>query len=360
MPNTAHLRTTHRFVHSITTLTITTAVLLFVGTHAFAQQPTAPIPGVIPDQFFQLTALPPRIGDDLSIKGVPGEVLQVAVRVKNSSAQDLPIRSFMQDFVVEHDGTQPVPVTEQTNSRWSLAEWVTVFPETQDLKAGETGIVNLLIEVPPDALPGGRYAMVVHEPNLSDSPVERTQAGIAQQIGTLVYLTVDGPINEEAYLSTVEFPTFVQNGPIPFSFAFDNRSDIHLRPAVSVEIRNMLGQLSGVIDIEPQNVFPFTQRTFRGEWTKIWGFGKYTALITASYGSQGQVARAVATFWMIPLQLLLAVAVALATLIVLTILIRRYLLHKNDLKTKQIELLEEKIKHLEDQKADRYSDENQS
>lgn len=340
---------------TLTVLTVSSALAFGSSQVVLAQQD---IPGTTSD-FIQLTAIPPRLGEDFSIKGVPGETLQVVAKVKNSSSRALQIKSYAQDFIVTEEGEQPVPVTEETPNKWSLAKWTQVFPESQELQPGETGMVNILIEVPEDALPGGRYAMVVHEPMSGSPELGQTQASISQQIGTLLYLKVDGPINEEAYLTNVQFPSFLQNGPVAFSFQVDNRSDIHIRPNTTVEIKNMFGQLSGVVEIEPQNVFPYTQRKFSGEWNKIWGFGKYTAIISANYGSQGQITRAVASFWLIPLQLLLAAGVGFATLVVLAIAIRRYARRNNNLQEKHIEMLEEKIQQLEKEKVNQYSDNKQ-
>ena len=102
-----------------------------------------------------LTAIPPRYGDDNSLLLQPGEKTQVQVRVRNSSPKTLPITTLATDFILDVDGETPIPVTENVSNRWSLANWLTVVPQSQVLQPQETGVVNILIEVPEDALPGG-------------------------------------------------------------------------------------------------------------------------------------------------------------------------------------------------------------
>jgi hypothetical protein len=101
------------------------------------------------------------------------------------------------------------------------------------------------------------------------------------------------------------------------------------------------------LTVTPQNVFPYTKRHFEKQSEKIWGLGPYTAILTSAYGTSGKTVSSVLTFWMIPYRLILAALVVLFSLIAIVISIRRHLLHRNDVKTQHIEILEERIKELE-------------
>ena len=50
------------------------------------------------------------------------------------------------------------------SNRWSLASWITLTPTEQLLQPNQTVGINVIIEVPEDALPGGHYAMITHQP----------------------------------------------------------------------------------------------------------------------------------------------------------------------------------------------------
>ena len=255
-----------------------------------------------------LTAIPPRIGDLGEIKIKPGEKFQTTIRVMNSSVKDIEIESFVKDFVIDNDAKTPIQIRESVDNRWSLASWIAIGQSRQTLKAGKSGNVNVLIEVPKDARPGGHYAMVIHQPAGSASPSkEPASTGVNQQVGSLIYVMVEGNISEEAFIRDFAFtPNLAEFGPMAFSYGIDNESDIHIRPNATIEIYNLFNQKIDTIAVETQNVFPGTQRAFSGVWGVNWGFGPYKAILNVSYGTKGKMVSAQATAWLFPLSIIIA------------------------------------------------------
>lgn len=305
-----------------------------------------------------LVAMPPRLGDDLSLTAKPGETVQENIKVKNNSDSPVRITSQAVDFILDEDGETPIPVDEATSSRWSLASWITVAPNSQVLAPNQTAQLSLVIEVPEDALPGGHYAMVLHQPTGVSADETATAGaqldsatGVNQRVGTLVYFTVAGPINEEAYIRNFQMPFFSEFGPVPFSFTVENRSDIHIQPKLKMEIRNIFGKTVDSFGIESKNIFPLTERSFEGQWDHIWGFGPYKATVAMNFGAQGKVAMASTTFWLLPVKLILAVVIVILTLIAVGVSVRRHMIHRKTDQSKQIKELEDKVKELENQKS---------
>lgn len=308
-----------------------------------------------------LTAIPPRLGEDLSLKIKPGEKIQTSVRVRNGSSQTLTVQSLAQDFIVDLNGETPIAVAEQTSNRWSLASWIMLTPSVQVVQPGEIAIVNVIVEAPADALPGGHYAMITHQPNTGGgeldsefSLISQSVTSLQQRVGTLLYVVVDGPINEAAFIRKLTFPKFTEYGPVPFSFTVDNQSDIHISPQIGVEIYNLFGQKVETIEMTTKNIFPFIARDFEGEWDRIWGFGPYTAKAVMSYGSTGQLAITNTTFWLLPITLLIAILIALLVIIVITIVIRRHFQHRREDQQAKIEMLESKVSQLEQEKLKKF------
>ena len=336
----------------ITTTIIGLASLLFAANIAFAQSPTL--------AESSLTAIPPRLGEDLSLRIKPGEKIQTSVRVRNGSSETMTVKSLAQDFIVDLGGETPVPVEDNISNRWSLASWVFLTPSVQEVEPGKIATVNVIIDVPEDALPGGHYAMITHQPNsgssaLPEFDLARTSAATLQQrVGTLLYVTVDGPINEAAFIRELNFPKFTEYGPVPFSFTVDNQSDIHISPQIGIEIYNLLGRKVETVEVETKNVFPFIARGFEGQWDRVWGFGPYTAKAVMSYGSTGQVAIAKTTFWLLPITLLMAILVIILVIIAVTIVIRRHLQHRRGDQQAKIEILESKVSELEQEKIKQF------
>jgi len=307
------------------------------------------------DTILRMTAIPPRLGEDFSLKASPGQTIQTSVRIKNTSSEKQTFKTTVEDFIIGDDGKEPVPVTEETSSQWSLAKWMTITPPINTIEPNASATINVLIEVPEDAAPGGRYGMIMHAP-ATDFSIGGAAAGIDQKVGTLVYFMVEGDINEEAFIRNVENKNFFENGPIPVSFVIDNQSDIHIRPVIDIEITNMLGQKVDTLALETNNIFPYSNKKFSTTWDKTWGIGKYTMKISALYGSQSKILQYSLSFWMFPIRLFVAILVGSGLLITVIILIRNTYIKNSVIKNQQIKMLEDKIQNMESQKVQKFTD----
>ena len=308
-----------------------------------------------------LTAIPPRLGEDNTLTVKPGDTTQITLRVTNTSREAMTVESLAQDFIVE-DGETPIAVTEEVSNRWSLASWMVIVPNKQVVQPGQTAGVNVLITVPEDALPGGHYAMITHQPALDsglaqeESASNQAATGISQRVGTLVYLVVEGPINDEAFVRGFTAPEFTEYGPIPFSFTMDNRSDVHIRPQANIEIYDILNRRVENLQVESKNIFPFTSRLFEAEWPQTWGWGYYRAKLVVSFGDQGQVISDSISFWFFPIRLVIAGLIGLLSLLAAGIAVRRHILHRTGDEQKRIALLEERLRAMESDKMRKYED----
>jgi hypothetical protein len=338
--------------------------ILQYGNEPFSTQvitdnlPAQPTNEVISNEI-SVVATPIKIGEDRSLLLQPGERRQIELRVRNVSNRTVDIVTSAQDFIVGEDGVTPVPIENSTgtSNRWSLANWLTIVPNVQSVAPNETAGLNVLIEVPEDALPGGRYVMIVHEPlpegtaarNVDGTLDESTsQSRVSQKVGTLIYVVVDGPINESAFLRDLNFPSFTEFGPIPFNMTIDNQSDIHITPQITVEIKNMFGATVETMTLQPRNVFPLMSREFEGQWDRVWGWGLYRATATMSYGESGQIAITHSDFWFLPITLLLGIGAGILGAVAILIAIRRHLIHRNNQDHVRIQELENRLKQMSD------------
>lgn len=310
---------------------------------------------VVDQKQVTLTAIPPRIGEDSTLKAKPGEKLQVQLRVKNLSSQAVNVTTTAQDFILSEDGSTPIAIDDTSSNRWSLASWLTIIPNENTIAPNETVGLNVLIEIPQDALPGGHYAMVLHQPNKVGGGLELqgdSESAVNQRVGTLIYVVVDGVINEEAYLRNFTFPEFSEYGPVPFSFTVENNSDVHITPQMNIEIFDIFNRKVDDIQVSPKNIFPITSREFSGEWKRIWGFGPYNAKLVMSYGNKGSIVVANSSFWLLPIKLVVAGLTALLTIIILLLSIKKHLNHRKEMDRKKIEELENQIQEIGSRESD--------
>lgn len=298
-----------------------------------------------------ITAIPPR----LEIKVKPGTTIQKAIKIRNESKEVQYLESLSEDFIVDRDGKTPIPVNETVSDRFSLAKWMTVSPTKFMIRPNETQVLDVLIQVPANALPGGHYAMVMHQPAAngeigSGSSDTKGSTAISQRVGTLIYVTVEGDIHEEAFVRDLHVPAFVENGPVTASFKVENRSDVHIRPQTSIEVTDMFGRLIDTVKVDEKNIFPFSSRDMSAQTTHYWGLGRYTLRVVAPYGDHGKVAYATAAFWMLPYKLVISIGILLGAVAAIWIAIRRHLLHRNDYKAQEIEMLKERIHEMEQER----------
>lgn len=303
----------------------------------------------------KLTATPIRLGDDNSLLMKPGEKKQVTVKYYNNSSTAVKVLSTAQDFVIGEDGATPQPVdVAEADNRWSLKQWLTLVPNSQTVAAGATGTVNVVIEVPEDALPGGHYAMVIHQPDLGKAQANQDakSTSINQRVGTLLYVVVDGPLVEEAFIRDLKIPNFQEYGPVPYQFKIDNDSDTHISPKLTFNVYNIWGKRIFSEPIGSKNIFPKDSRSFdEGTWERIWGFGRYKGEVVAVYGSSSATKMSAVFFWLFPLKLAMAIGLGILTLIGIFVSVRRHLIHRSQDQSKRVRELEETVARMEREKT---------
>lgn len=340
--------------------TVFVLVMTYGATFARAQQaPASPAPKTSTTS--QPAATPTETVNEISfitspprveLKGKPGDTLQTQVKIKNVTNTEETYSTSAVDFIVAEDGFTPIPVTEKVSGRWSAASWMTLTPPSSRIAKNDEKTVDVIVQIPSDALPGGHYAMITHSLNQS---TEQTRVGqtngsaafVTPRVGTLVYITVEGDIHEEAFVRDFRGPKWVEFGPVDFKFTVENQSDVHIRPVSTITVKNIFGFTKQVIEVPSNNIFPLSNREFEASWDTFWGFGPYTATLNVAYGTQGHTFQTSTMVWIIPYRVLLSILVVVFALLAIYISVRRHIIHRYDLKAKQIEVLEEKVKALE-------------
>lgn len=295
-----------------------------------------------------LTAMPVRYGDETQLTLTPGESSNFSLKIRNNSDFPVTVTSLAEDFIIGADYKTPVPVdSSEEDNRWAMASWITVTPALQTIQANTTAAVQIKINVPTDALAGGHYVMVTHQP-VQGGRANENATSINQRVGTLVYGIVPGEFTEQAFIRNLTVPMFSDIGPVAYSFLVDNDSEAHIRPRLSAKISNIWGKEVFAQEIESGNIFPKTSRDFAGQWDRIWGVGRYKLEITMLYGTNTATSMASTYFWLFPIWLFLAGLVVLVTLVALIWSVRRHYNHTKAQQAKRMAELEAKIADLED------------
>jgi len=291
-----------------------------------------------------ITAIPPR----LQLEAKPGETLRATIKVRNDSEISQSYTVYVNDFIVNDESGTPIPISENITGKWSLRKWI-VAPNYLPVDSKTTQNVELVIRIPSSAAPGGHYAMITYMPNadLNPSELKKTASVIGQRVGTLIYVTVKGKINEKANITTFTSAKFNEKGPVSFSGTLENLSDVHIQPAGFIAISDIFNNEVAKLPLELGNVFPDNIKKFSSTWNQKWGYGRYKADLNLVYGSASTVLVASIFFWLFPIRLVIYTLIVLISFLAIAVLLsKRSKRHQEELEA-EVKALQKEIDNLE-------------
>ena len=250
----------------------------------------------------------------------PGETSSFAVKFYNQS--DLSLNGVVKvaDFIVNSNDGSPriVDTADQANPKFSASKWVTLSMDQITIGPQDRTIITASLAVPADARPGGRYITVYFEPSIGTPSTIGTDAssttGIAPRIASLLYIRVNGPITENAFISNMFAKSFYEYGPIEVTANIINNGDYHIRPQGTFTLTNFLGGVVEQNAVQEQNIFPDAMRVFTSSIGQKWMMGQYKVTLHALYGEKAQIMERSVNVWVFPWRVAIVVALALLIL----------------------------------------------
>jgi hypothetical protein len=222
-----------------------------------------------------------------------------------------------------------------------LAAWVRADRPAVTLEPKTSAEIPFTISAPADAEPGGHYATIFF--TRGPGAVDGSGVGIAEQVGALLLVSVPGNVREALEVDSFRIagPSVMSRLPVALELRVRNAGSVHEKPAGTIDVRNMFGNVVARLDANPTRaaVLPNSIRRFSNGWQKStdgdvrgffagakeewrnFGFGKYTATVNATYGRLGTAIESrTVSFWIIPWRLM-AIGASLATALVILILL---------------------------------------
>ncbi len=277
----------------------------------------------------------------------PGEKTAVVIKFINQGATPISGTLGAADFIVEDSEGTPIfleGTNTPTSPRFAAVSWVELPYDHITIAPKNSVIIQAKINVPQDALAGGRYFGIYFEPGgeISNGTAENgAETPILIRLAGLVFLRVAGPVEESAFITQLTAPRFLEYGPITVKAEIKNKGNFHIRPKGTISITSVFGKKIDEKVIKEVNIFPDTSRFFESKLGQKWLFGKYKIELTAAYGETGKVLTAMVFTWIIPWKL---ITIIILTIIIVTLLIS-LLVHRL---RKHEAILEEKIQELEE------------
>jgi hypothetical protein len=272
----------------------------------------------------------------ITLTADPGQTIKTTISLRDVSSTPLVVTNEVNDFTAAGlDGTPNLMIDEETTGPYSLKEWVSPISQIL-LKPREVKQVPVTINVPKDASPGAHYGVIRFTGTPPD--LEDTGVSLSASLGALVLLKVNGAVKEE--LSLAKFfathndqpgPLF-EGAPIKFNTHVKNNGNMFEAPTGNITIKNMFGKTIAAVNLnlEKRYVLPDSTREFSGMLDKsVIGdkmlFGRYTAQLKLTYGTDKKTLESALSFWVVPYKLIGGgVALLIIGFFTLRLLISRY------------------------------------
>ncbi len=257
----------------------------------------------------------------------PGEKQVLTITFYNQSSEPISGYFKIADFIVDNINGEPRLIDDINLAppKYSASNWIKLLYDRATLPANEKIDLQITINVPKEANPGGKYAAVFFQtsetlPNKSQSE-EQKGTGTALRIASLLYIKVKGQIKEKALISRFFAPYFFEYGPIKIDLDIFNRGDYHITPKGLITLTDIFNKPTDQKLLPEKNIFPDSLRTYQIELGKKWMIGKYKVNLEASYGETGQALTSNLYVWIFPWRVALII---LLTLIIVILLINHF------------------------------------
>lgn len=291
-----------------------------------AQQPVTPGTG-------QALEIAPPV---LNVTANPGQTVTTQLSLRDVSSGKLIVKGQVNDFIAAgEDGTPKILLEDGEPNPYSLKNWVAPLAQ-MTLEPRQIKNLPIVIKVPADAAPGSYYGVVRF--TATPPELEDTGVSLSASLGALVFLRVNGAAKEgmeivDFYANNGGKPgTLFESTPIKFVERLKNTGNIHEQPAGQVVITDMFGNKIAAVNVNlpPRSILPQSVRKFEQPLdSSVIGdkmlFGRYTAELRITYGSNKQTVTSSLAFWVVPWRMIIAVIIVLVVgFFLLRFLIARY------------------------------------
>ena len=266
----------------------------------------------------------------------PGETRRVNIKVSNRIGEDRRFLVGIEDFTGSTDPNQTVLLMGSERGPYSLRDYI--FPEVFDvmIEHGTRAVIPVVVSIPEDAEPGGRFGSVLVSTETSEVEGEggvTSGAALVSRIGVLFFVRVTGDVVEEGELTgftTLDNRRVFTASPVSFALEYKNTGSVHVNPYGVIEIKNLLGDVVGVEELEPWFALPGSVRVRQVEWGRPLLLGRYTATAQINRGYQDIVDTREVVFWILPAKPILIVI----GIILFILLLVRFIFSKVEIRLK--------------------------
>lgn len=275
---------------------------------------------------------------DTEIK--PGESKVVQTTVTNLTNEEISVRPVTNDFVSRDERGTPSLILDENEfaPSHSLKRFMQPL-EAFSIPARQSKVIDVTIDVPQNAKPGGYFGAVRFAPT---DPGSGGQVNLSASVASIILLTVPGDLVEKLDLTSF---TIQQDGKASSYFSnpnnleaavrFQNSGNVQLGPFGKLTVSKG-DEVVYEADFNSQTpremTLPDSARRWEIPLDKIGDFGHYTVNAIFTYGEKNQSLEVTKSFWVVPIWAIVAGIVGILLIIGLIVagilaLIRRHKRH---------------------------------
>lgn len=252
----------------------------------------------------------------------PGSEYTKEIIVSNRSGENKIIDISVEDFQGSSSQDSTIKFLGKDNGPYSLKDYVKPEINQIILSHGQRLRLPVLISIPETVAPGGLYgAVMVSASNVEEKVEQEPEVAtgklkVITRVASLFFVRIKGDIFYEGRLQS--FGTdknFYEKGPVSFKIILENTGSVHFSPYGIIDIKNILGNNVGRIEIDPWFVMPNSIRTREIKWNSNFLFGRYTASLTLNKGYENTLDVVNFSFWIIPWKIISIILIALILIV---------------------------------------------
>ncbi len=293
-------------------------IVLFSGSAVLAQIPDGQTPGS------GLNITPTR--NELRIE--PGKLDKIQITLTNVSGGDITAKVFVNDFESDNDTGEPRLITDPARSLETIIKRFLVGVGDIPLAKDEQKNFDIPVEIPLGTAPGAYYGVIRYAavPKNAGTPDEgQQQVSLTASVGSLVLIEVPGDITEQLQLRSIKIYNDKKAGnlftrkPSQIGIEVKNAGNTFSKPFGTVNVTDIFGKKIHSYEINNTNpranVLPNSTRIFRDDLKGLGVVGRYTVTASVSYANGSEVLTSKASFWIIPIWVVVVLFVLLSAII---------------------------------------------
>lgn len=206
----------------------------------------------------------------------PGGVYSNKYTIINQGQKPYNFSTYSAPYRVQ--GENYTPEFTLLPSAANVASWFSISQKNGYIKPGQVEQINYKIHVPAGTAPGGYYAVIFAETNLS-----KTSSGLTlnERVGEIFYIQVAGPVVQKANILTWS-SNFLQSPPLIATLRLENSGGLHYQANIVIRVSDILGHTKYVLSTQKE-VLPQTIRRINLAWSKTPPIGLFKVNGTVSF-----------------------------------------------------------------------------